>query len=123
MTMDEKDVFAVWFADAMLQANDDPFGAASLNQMTEESATSAEFDAKLDEAASQEKRPGDFGIEFLGPLLPVQGARGSHDQRDQVAVPEEGRRPRREPRDRSPDHPPPRSASDRSSPKAQPLRA
>lgn len=69
--MDDKDLFAVWFADAVLQTSGDPFAAASLQQMAEESRSSAEFDAKLDEAASQEKRPGDLGIEFLGPVLPV----------------------------------------------------
>jgi hypothetical protein len=69
--MDDKDVFAVWLADAVLQTSGDPIGAASLNQMIEDSGNSAEFSAKLDEAASQEKRPGDFGVEFLGPLLPV----------------------------------------------------
>ncbi|WP_158032218.1 hypothetical protein [Rhizobium rhizosphaerae] len=39
--------------------------------MSEEANTSAEFAAKLEEAASQKKRPGDFGVEFIGPLLPL----------------------------------------------------
>jgi hypothetical protein len=33
--MDERDVFAVWLADAVPNTSGDPFGAATLNQMLE----------------------------------------------------------------------------------------
>lgn len=69
--MDEQDDFAVWVADGLLKAQDDEIAAASLSDLYAKSANPAEFDRQLDEASSQAKRPGDFGLEFIGPLLPV----------------------------------------------------
>lgn len=69
--MDEEDNFAVWLADGMLRADDDEFAAESLGQLFEEAKSSSDFSAKLEAAASQDVRPGDFGMEFIGPLLPI----------------------------------------------------
>lgn len=69
--MDEQDGFAVWIADGLLKAQDDDIAAASLSDLYANSPNSAEFNRQLDEASSQIKRPGDFGLDFIGPLLPV----------------------------------------------------
>ena len=69
--MDDKDKFAVWLADTVLQANGDAFGAAALGALAEEGERSGKFDDALREASSSARRPGDFGVEFVGPLLPV----------------------------------------------------
>ena len=69
--MDDKDRFAVWLADTVLQANGDDFGAAALGALAEEGERTGDFDAALKGAASSTRRPGDFGVEFVGPLLPV----------------------------------------------------
>ncbi|MFZ1430500.1 MAG: hypothetical protein WAS21_27465 [Geminicoccaceae bacterium] len=69
--MDDKDKFSVWLADTILQANGDAFGAAALGALAEESERTGNFDDALREAGSNTRRPGDFGVEFVGPLLPV----------------------------------------------------
>lgn len=65
--MDERDAFAVWLGDIILRANGDEFGAAALGSLAQEK----DFDAALKDAGSNPRRPGDFGVEFIGPLLPV----------------------------------------------------
>jgi hypothetical protein len=65
--MDERDVFAVWLGDTVLRANGDDFGAAALGSIAQEK----DLNAALKDAGSNTRRPGDFGVEFIGPLLPV----------------------------------------------------
>lgn len=69
--MDDKDRFAVWLADTVLQANGDAFGAAALTTLAQEGDRTGNFDAALREAGASTRRPGDFGVEFVGPLLPI----------------------------------------------------
>jgi hypothetical protein len=69
--MGDKDRFAVWLADTILHGNDDEFGAAALASLEQEGERTGNFDAALRMAASNDRRPGDFGVEFVAPLLPV----------------------------------------------------
>jgi hypothetical protein len=68
--MDDKDAFAVWVAEAMLLANGDEFSAAALVSLSRQANTSAEFDQALSAAATN-RRPGDFGVDFVSAILPV----------------------------------------------------
>jgi hypothetical protein len=69
--MGDKDRFAVWLADTILHGNDVEFGAAALSSLEQEGERTGNFDAALRMAASNDRRPGDFGVEFVAPLLPV----------------------------------------------------
>lgn len=68
--MEDKDAFAVWIAQAMLLANDDEFGAAALFNLAQPVHSGAELDAALAHASAN-RRPGDFGVEFVSAVLPV----------------------------------------------------
>ncbi len=69
--MNDKDTFAVWIAEAMLHANGENFAAAALADLAQEAETAGDLDLALNAAASNTRRAGDFGVEFIGPLLPV----------------------------------------------------
>ena len=69
--MDDKDTFAVWVAGSVLRANEEDFEAATLDDLAAGVKTTGDLDAALKEASSDTRRPGDFGLEFIGPLLPV----------------------------------------------------
>jgi hypothetical protein len=69
--MDDKDSFAVWMAGAVLRANNDEIAAEALGDLARQAQTSAELDAALNSTRSVGRRPGDFGVEFIGPLLPI----------------------------------------------------
>jgi len=69
--LEEKDSFAVWMADTVLRANNQDIEADLLMSMAEEAVSPAAFDEALKAASTSETRPGDMGLEFLGPLLPV----------------------------------------------------
>lgn len=69
--MNDKDRFSVWLAEEVLRANGDMFGAAALGTLSQEGERTENFDAALREAGSSIRRPGDFGVEFVGPLLPI----------------------------------------------------
>ena len=70
MIMEKRDEFAVWLATTVLDATGDAFSAAALSDLAERSGADG-LDAKIKEATINSQRPGDFGIEFVGPLLPV----------------------------------------------------
>jgi hypothetical protein len=69
--MNEQDEFAVWLAETMLRANGDGFGAAALVDIRESLGPRMTLNQALDKASTHTQRPGDFGVEFVGPLLPV----------------------------------------------------
>jgi hypothetical protein len=69
--MDKRDEFALWIATEVLRANEDALSASALEQIGERAASPQALEAALQEAAAQSRRPGDFGVEFIGPLIPV----------------------------------------------------
>jgi hypothetical protein len=60
----------VWIARAMLLANNDEFGAEALVNLSHQARSSAELDQALG-GASANRPPGDFGVEFVGAVLPA----------------------------------------------------
>jgi hypothetical protein len=69
--VNDKDTFAVWLAETVLTANGDAIGAATLSALALQAQGEANLDAMLEQASTNTRRPGDFGVEFVGPLLPV----------------------------------------------------
>ncbi len=67
--MNDKDTFAAWIAEAMLRAHGEDFAAEALTHLAGQAQTSADLDSALSAAASSDGRPGDFGVEFIGPIL------------------------------------------------------
>lgn len=69
--MNDRDAFALWIAVSMLRANEEDFAAEALISLGDRAKTSADLDSALTAAASGTRRPGDFGVEFIGAVLPV----------------------------------------------------
>jgi hypothetical protein len=69
--MDDQDEFAVWLAETMLQATGDGFGAAALADIRKNVGPGGNLSQALSKASTHTQRPGDFGVEFVAPLLPV----------------------------------------------------
>lgn len=69
--MNDKDTFAVWIAAAMLRVNNEDFAAEALASLSGQARTGADLDKALSASSSGSRRPGDFGVEFLGALLPA----------------------------------------------------
>lgn len=67
--MNDKDTFAVWIAESMLRAHGEEFAAEALTHLSGQARTSTDLESALSEAASSDRRPGDFGVEFIGPIL------------------------------------------------------
>lgn len=68
--MNDQDAFAVWIASAMLRASNDEFAEEALASLASQAKTSAELDKLVAEAAG-DRRPGDFGVDFVGALVPA----------------------------------------------------
>lgn len=69
--MNDKDTFSVWLAETVLVANGDAIGAATLSALARHARGEDGLDAVLAQASTNTKRPGDFGVEFVGAILPV----------------------------------------------------
>jgi hypothetical protein len=70
--LEDKDAFAVWLAGAILRANADDISAAALSGMANKAKSKSDFDLAIKGATTTSKRrPGDFGLEVIGPLIPV----------------------------------------------------
>ena len=69
--MSQRDEFAVWLAGSILETNDDEFGAAALADIGDRVNNGDSLDLALEGASAHDKRAGDFGVEFMAPLLPV----------------------------------------------------
>lgn len=69
--MNDKDLFALSIAAAMLRADDDDFSAAALTHIAERASQTQDLESLLAAATKNEKRPGDMGLEFIEPFLPV----------------------------------------------------
>jgi hypothetical protein len=69
--MNDKDTFAVWVAETVLVANGDAIAAATLSALARQTQGEGGLDTVLEQASANTRRPGDFGVEFVGPLLPV----------------------------------------------------
>jgi hypothetical protein len=67
--MEDRDLFALWIAAAVLRGNDDEFTAEALASLAAEANAPGELDALLTAAAANAKRPGDIGLDFVAPLL------------------------------------------------------
>lgn len=67
--MNDRDTFAIWIATSMLRASNDEFSEAALANIASRAKTSAELD-QLVSTAPADGRPGDFGVEFAGTLIP-----------------------------------------------------
>lgn len=69
--MNDRDTFAVWIAGAVLRGDEDDFAAEALKALAAEAAGADDLDRALSAAAMDEKRPGDIGLDFVGPLVPL----------------------------------------------------
>jgi hypothetical protein len=69
--VNDKDTFAVWLAETVLTADGDAIGAATLSALALQAQGEGNLDKVLEQASANTRRPGDFGVEFVGPLLPV----------------------------------------------------
>lgn len=69
--MNDRDIFAVWIAGAVLQGDEDEFAAEALKGLAAEASATGDLDQVLSAAATTDRRPGDIGLDFVGPLVPV----------------------------------------------------
>jgi hypothetical protein len=69
--MNDEDTFAVWIAAAVLRTDGDTVAASTLEHMASQTSVDRPLDTVLGSAAAPRKRPGDFGLEFVAPFLPL----------------------------------------------------
>lgn len=63
------DALSLWLAAAALRSADEPIQALVLDQVRQETEVGVPLAQALDKATRSERKPGDFGVEFIGPLL------------------------------------------------------
>lgn len=69
--MNDEDTFAVWIAAAVLRTDGDPIAAVTLEHIASKATADKPLDTVLAAAATNLKRPGDIGLDFVEPFLPV----------------------------------------------------
>ena len=67
--MEDQDRFAVWIAQAVLLANEEEFTSEALAALARKAELEGSLDAALKAATSNQRRPGDMGLDIVGPVL------------------------------------------------------